>query len=282
MYKNDDSLLFIDNDVIKTTNGAKVETVWKGTGKPYDFEQINSTHVVIADYTQHCLRILNRATNHTEEFAGICGFGGYNDGHGLNARFNGTWGIVANKREPGKLLVADSLSSFLRSVDIKTRWVTTVTVSSELNNPRNLLWYEDTLLFTNSRCRYIAQVKWNDTGFAEVSILTGSPSRGEHVDGDFNAARFLCPREMIKLSERLLLVADAYDYRLRLLDMVHKRVLPVCGPTQNACNTSFSIPGGPYALLKFKEDVYVGVFKEIKKLSGMFNDNNKINEIGLT
>lgn len=265
LYKKNDSLLFSDTEIIKTTNGANVWSIWNGTEAMFGFKQINATHVVMAHLREHCLRILNRATNRAIPLAGKCGFSGGNDGIGTSARFSGHYGVELNKRQPEQVLVADYIKSTLRSIEIENGRVSTV-VNTGLNNPQQMVWYQKTLLITNTR--HIAQVRWSDEGFPEVSTLTNSLTKHGLVDGDFASARFDHPEEIIKLSEYFFLVAEAvYGYKcLRLLDMVQNCVLPVCIKT--VCNVSTPIPTRPYSLLKYKEDIYVGTRQAIIKLSG--------------
>lgn len=67
--------------------------------------------------------IVTTTAGQTRSLAGYSD-GGYADGAGSNARFNGIMSIVLNK--PGELLVADAFNSAIRKVDIATATASTI------------------------------------------------------------------------------------------------------------------------------------------------------------
>ena len=71
------------------------------------FLQLNSSTVVAADYSNHCLRLINRDSKRTSQFVGKCTVSGF-DG-GLSATFRNPYSVIRDTRSPDLLLVTDRL-----------------------------------------------------------------------------------------------------------------------------------------------------------------------------
>lgn len=81
------------------------------------FHQVNSSHIIVVDKRNHCLRLVNRTTNSTSSFAGRCGSDGFNDGEGTEARFNEPHAIVSAYRKD-QYYLTDSKNSAVRLLNI--------------------------------------------------------------------------------------------------------------------------------------------------------------------
>ena len=74
--------------------------------------------------------------------------------------------------------------------------------------------------------------------------------------------------EIQQVRDGSFLVADHKNKRLRLLDMINKKVLPVCIGSTTNCTTSTDLSTNPFSLLISNNTVYVGAYKVILKLTG--------------
>ena len=86
------------------------------------FEQINSSHVLITDVYNHCIRLLDRSTNTTTMIAGVCGWSGHRDSPLTSARFNTPFKII---RLPNtdRYLISDYGNLLIRELSLATRQV---------------------------------------------------------------------------------------------------------------------------------------------------------------
>jgi len=117
-YKNDGSLLLHTSSGLLTTDGQTTSNLVSvgSTG----FTQLNTTHVVLVDYGNHCIKLLTREDNNIKVMAGSCGTRGYKEG-GVGVRqLYHPWGVQIDVRNPGKLVVSEERNHALRSVDMKT------------------------------------------------------------------------------------------------------------------------------------------------------------------
>ncbi|KAF6023475.1 hypothetical protein EB796_018207 [Bugula neritina] len=93
------------------------------------FAQVNTTHAFIVDNQKHCIRVINRENNQLRDFAGTCGTSGYAEGRPGEGRFHKPWGIIADVRDPDRLLVADKSNHAIRSVNLISGEVGTVRIT---------------------------------------------------------------------------------------------------------------------------------------------------------
>ena len=252
LYRNDGSILFSDGDQLKTSNGSEVPVVTSGFNYIRGFKQLNSTHIVVVDYSDHCIIMYNREDKSKRVIAGKCGVSGYVDG--VSARFKYPWGVEVDERNPGHLLITDLGNDALRSVGVASGTVSTV-IRTGFRYPRGLTWYNGRLLVVNSN--YISEVTWTSDGTATNIILAGIGNNG-YRDGAFTGAQFYGPSDIHQWRDGLFLIADEYNERLRLLDMTKRKVLPVCVGSTTNCTTSTFIPNNPRTLLVINDTVYVG------------------------
>ena len=252
LYRNDGSILFSDDNQLKTSNGSEVAIVTSGFKYIRGFKQLNSTHIVVVVCHDHCIIMYNREDKSKRVIAGECGVSGYIDG--ISARFDCPWGIEVDERNPGRLLITDGANNALRSVDVTSGTVTTV-IRTGFIFPTGLTWYHGRLLASNFH--YISEVTWTFDGTVTNSILTGNRNSG-YRDGAFTGAQFYIPFDLRQWRDGIFLVADYNNKRLRLLDMTNKNVLPVCIGSTTNCTTSTSLSINPSSLLIGNNTVYVG------------------------
>jgi len=261
-YKNDGSLLVGTSSGLLTTDGQTTSTLVSFLVP--GFTQLNTTHVVLADYTSHCIKLLNREDNNIKVMAGSCGTNGYKEGGIGVGQLNLPWGVKIDVRNPGKLLVTDKSNNAVRSVDMKTGELSTV--NTGFGYPVGILWAGRQLLVVNL-FHYISQVSWSSNGTVSDTLLAGLKSRGD-VIGSFDIARFYNPYNIEEVSDNLFLVADYNNRKLKLMNMKKRIVGPVCFKGEDLCTESSLLPDRPFALLNVGGVIYVGMVRNIYKLSG--------------
>jgi len=262
-YKNDGSLLLGTSSGLLTTDGQTTSTLVSFLVP--GFTQLNTTHVVLADYISHCIKLLNREDDNIKVMAGSCGTDGYKEGGVGVGQLYFPWGVQIDVRNPGKLLVTDHSNNALRSVDMKTGELSTV-INTGFNYPSGLLWAGRQLLVASAH--YISQVSWSSNGTVSNTLLAGSTTSYGDVIGSFDNAKFTNPYDIEEVTDNLYLVADLGNRKLKLMDMKKRIVGPVCFKGEDSCTESSLLPAGPYSLLNVGGAIYVGMYKNIYKLSG--------------
>ena len=114
------NVIYTDAFSIKTSNSTESQIIagdttqygyQEGTGSAARFEsiwgctQISSTRLVVSDTDNHCLRLIDRVSGRTSQFAGQCTKRGYQDGS--PALFGDPQSIIKDVKEPEQLIVAD-------------------------------------------------------------------------------------------------------------------------------------------------------------------------------
>ena len=66
----------------------------------------NSSEVVVTDYSQHCLKLIDHITLRVSLYTGYCGSAGYVTGTSAS-RFHYAYYIISDLKRPGMLLVTD-------------------------------------------------------------------------------------------------------------------------------------------------------------------------------
>ena len=191
LHKNDGSILFTNSTQLQTTNGEQTSVVSSGYRSITGFKQLNSSHVVIVDYSESCLRIFNRLDESQVILAGTCGTPGSKDGPSAKLFFPHS--VEFDKRNPGQLLFTEFGSGSLRSVDLTSGTVSTV-ISAGFNFPRGLTWFNSGLLVYNQH--YISEVTWRSDGSAANNTLAGSTTIG-YRNGDFSITLFSFPLKFL-------------------------------------------------------------------------------------
>jgi len=262
-YKNDGRLLLGTGSGLLTTDGQTTSTLvaFTVTG----FTQLNTTHVVLVDFDSHCIKLLAREDNNIRVMAGSCGTSGYKEGGVGVGQLRSPWGIQIDVRNPEKLLVTDQNNNALRSVDMKTGELSTV-INTGFSHPLGFLWAGRQLLVVNWQ-NYISQVSWSSDGTVSNTLLAGSASYGD-VIGSFDIARYDYPYDIEEVTDNLYLVADTENKKLKLMDREKRIVGPVCFKGEDPCTESSLLPDRPFALLNVGGAIYVGMYRNIYKLSG--------------
>jgi len=230
---------------LKTVDAHRATTLLTLLDIP-GFTQINLTHVAIADYIHHCIKLFNRANKDLRDFAGTCGSFGYNE-------------------NPGHLLVADQYNLAIRSVDLTSGELSTVASGYYYPFPMCMQWLGEQLFVTFNR-HVVRALTWADNGTLTNTLVAGVMWETDAI-GNLSVAAFAFPKEMVELHGKLL-IADFSNYKLKVLDQSKQEVGPVCFRGESPCTESSEFTEHPASLLNIDDVIYVGLRKNIYKLSG--------------
>jgi len=278
------NILFTDLHSLRTTDGISVSTI---AGSPksrgynnssgtsarfnglYGFYQKNSTHVIVADYGNACLRMIDRTTGQISQFAGTCQTPGHRNGQVGYAYLTSPRRILLDKTSPTTLIVSQSQASssyaYLRSIDINTGDAG-VLVSSGLNYPRGMTWdeNEDILYVTNSH--YIAKITWS-TKAVETLIGSRSPN---NIVGSFSQSLLTSPKDVSVITQQLMMVTEWGKSRLRAINMA----------SQVSMNVDiFGLNSGIYSFAQINGSTYVGTKGNIYNLGGEYTNTITVESV---
>mgnify|MGYP001801625473 CR=1 FL=1 len=125
------NILYTDGCALKTTDGVTSTTIAGHSTTCYHhfapgllarfqwltgFRQISPSEVVVADHSQHCLKLIVRVTLRVSLYAGYCGSRGYVTGTSA-ARFDNPLSIISDIKRPGMQLVTDYGNDAVRHVN---------------------------------------------------------------------------------------------------------------------------------------------------------------------
>jgi len=207
-------------------------------------------NLYVADYYNSRIRKLVIATGEVTTIAGN-GFG-FNDGIGTAALFNGPTGIAY---DAGNLFIADYGNHRIRKIEIATVRVSTVAGRGQIGNTNGVgtaasFNYPNSITadgmgnlfvadYRNHRIRKIIE------STRRVSTLAGSDSG--FSDGTGTLAQFSNPMGLAYDNAGNLLVADAFNHRIRQVNIATGEVTTAAGRLNGyqegvGVNASFSGP----------------------------------------
>ena len=213
------------------------------------FAQISEKLVIVADYLNSCLRLIDRTNNNTSEFSGLCG-GSLGYENGRPGRFKFLESAVLDKRDKNQLLIVDPDNLAVRTVNVSSRVVDTFVESDSLQYIRRITQEEKSGdLYVTAKNSVYRIIYINRT----VSLISGNDN-GYYRDSTLLDSQFNFPTELIFITPKNLLVADRNNNNLRLLDMNSDKVT-----TLNVTNSL----DRPTSLLLTNNSLYVGQRKKI-------------------
>ena len=215
------------------------------------FAQITEKLVVVADVNNHCMRRIDRATNNTSVFSGQCKSQGYQDGR--PGQFFYPWSVVMDKRDKNQLLITDSRNKAVRTVDVESQAVGKFSQSASLNNIMGITQEEKSGDLYVTAYHAIYKITYIQK---TLSLISGSPGRNSHGyrDSTLLDSQFRYPAGLIFITPHTLLVADFWNYKLRLVDMKSDKVT-----TLRVTNSL----DRPTSLLLTNNSLYVGQYEKI-------------------
>ena len=230
------------------------------------FNQLNSTSIVIVDYLNHCLRLVDRYSRSVSTLAGLCETSGNVDG--LNTRFYYPRSVIKDPTSDSQILVTDTENHAVRLVNLMTRNTTTL-ISSGLHLPRGITvdWNGKNLLVMNSNY----MIEYNILSKTLLSV-TGVTEGGDS-DGNLKQARYYEPCELVPLSPDIIIVADRANNKIKVVNRADDSVSSICsgdntnrdGPAQSCATYD------PNSLLVTGRTIYVGGARGIRTLTCELN-----------
>lgn len=231
----------------------------------FGFLQLNATLILVADFDNHCLRFIDWQTEVTWVAIGKCQSMGYVDGGDGVATFNRPFSLIWYK-DMVSFLVADYGNDAVRLVNIgdtETFQVSTL-VSTGLSGLAGLSYIvsEDILFVSNSH--YLLRVKGQ-----EESILAGSIDYG-FAEGSLADAALSAPREIIHVTDDVIVAADQGNGRLAVVNSRMDYLLSVClygEDERNGYPTTCQLYE-PVSLFLKDEQLFIGTGYGIKRIAG--------------
>lgn len=132
---SDGRLPFADYSSLKTTDGTTTQriagqatnygyTEWKGLAARFQeitgYYQVNSRSVLVVEFWNHCLRLVEHLTGQPQAYSGRCTKSGYIDDDGSEALFSFPTCIIADNQNHENLIITDRNNKAVRHVNIKT------------------------------------------------------------------------------------------------------------------------------------------------------------------
>ena len=213
------------------------------------FAQISEKLVVVADYVNQCMRLIDRSTNKTSVFSGQCKSRGYEGG--LPGQFSYPHFVVIDKRDKNQLFITDFFNSAVRNVTVNSRVAGTFVQSDSLKVIKGITQEEESGDLYVTAYNALYRITYTQRA---VSLISGSPGTDGYRDSTLLDSLFYWPHELILIAPHILLVVDGSNDKLRLLDMKSDKVT-----TLNVTNS----PNYPTSLLLTNNSLYVGQWRKI-------------------
>ena len=214
------------------------------------FVQISEKIVVVAEYVNQCMRLIDRTTNKTSVFSGQCKSRGYEGG--LPGQFSYPHFVVIDKRDKNQLFITDFFNNAVRNVTVNSRVAGTFVQSDSLKYIRGITQEEksgDLYVIAYHALYRITYIQ------RTVSLISGSPGNNYgYRDSTLLDSLFYWPYEPILIAPKTLLIADRDNNKLRIVDMNSDKV------------TTLSVTNSlkyPYSLLLTNNSLYLGQHQKI-------------------
>lgn len=218
-----DNLLFADGDELKTTNGLTIQSLGLSANLMSGFIQLSDSLVVAVDFYNHCLRSLNRVTQQTSVYSGVCMEPDWVDGE--EPKFRQPSSVIRDVMSTAVLIITEHGNEALRTINMNNMTGGTLIRSSLLSNPHGLTQHPTSGDLYISVHHSIVTYHYSQK---VLTILTGS-GHPSFQDGRFSEAAFYYPAAVLLLLEaNQLIVSDNTNYRLRILDLDTSTTSSIC------------------------------------------------------
>jgi len=270
-------ILFIDKCSVCSTDGVSIQTMAGSANNctfaendnqearfqvMHGFVQRNASQLIVADTGNHCLRLVDRISNLTTGFVGTCQSRG--NRNGSDALLNSPRSIIPNLIDPDQIIICDGGNSALRIVN-RNLSVFTLAELDIANNPRRMVQIENGNLYISV-----------DYGIVEFDycrktfmFIAGSTRTG-FSDSPPRQALFGVLSDIVLLAPDKLLVADFWNYRLRLINLESNVTWSICtgGHGSRKGNLTHCWMNNPRALTIINDTIYIGEPRRISIIRG--------------
>lgn len=276
------NILFSDGSSLKTSDG-NLTTLIVGSGKSGSysegaesdalfnhisgFYQLSNIHVIISDYHNHCLRLVDRVSNETLHYSGICATSGYRDGGSDLALYSNPYDITRDIKILTRLFVADLSNNAIRELNTVLVVVKTFFKGDDRFYPSCIAQHSVTgdLYITSS-----SQIFFLTYKDKSLTLLAGSQSQTGFNDGPFAESLFNYPKDILLNNDHQLVIADNLNNRLRIMDLQEKTTSSVCSGRTGHSDGSLKdcTLYHPSSLMIAYNDLYVGERGRIRRIQG--------------
>ena len=265
------NLLFADGGALKTSlygetwtvagffaHDGYVEGVWQAARFSWitGFIQLSASKVLVVDKWNHCLRVVNRITNSTSNFAGGCPSSGYIDG--CSALFSFPVSVIHNQKNSGQFLVTDSANFAVRTLNVTTAEVGTLFT----HNPHMYAGIcQDSTTGNIFLTTFDGLAKYDYKTTKVTTILSSAETT------IMNGLRLSNPGELLFVCNESLLIADTDNERLFAINLYNRIFMEItanCESSADEIGFADSLTY-PSALAMFGDTVLVGDHHYIKK-----------------
>ena len=272
-----DNIFFSDSSALKTTDGTDTYNIaGKATQRGYvegvgtvarfdiiaSFLQLSTDRVLITDYSNHCVRSLDRITNETMTFVGNCTNSGNKDG--TDALLILPLKLIVDIKNPTRLLLAeeDGIIKSVKAANGNVSYFGTIVDHSFI---RNMIQEQDRGDLFVTFEHGVGLLDYHTRAF---SVIAGSGVSGFN-DGLFNQTRFSYPSIKF-LNSHTLLVSDTGNQRLRVLNLITNTSSSICTGEWGHADGNFSTCtlAWPHGLQILNETLYIGTYQRIRLIKG--------------
>ena len=198
------NIIYSDYNALKTTDGNDTYNIAgiatqrgyvEGVGTVArfcyisSFLQLSTDRVLITDFLNHCLRLLDRITNETLTFVGNCTNSGNKDG--TDALLTHPRQIIVDIKKPTHSLLAEK-GGIIKSVKIANGNVSYFGTIVDYSFIRNIIQEKDGGDIFMTFYHGVGLLSYQTRAF---SVIAGSGASG-FKDGSFNQMRFNYPESM--------------------------------------------------------------------------------------
>lgn len=211
-------------------------------GRLKGFVQLDEHDIIICtDNKMNCIWKVDETSGTASVLAGKCNTtGGFANGAGTEAKFNGPTGIVVDERDLAYVIVADFMNKQLRSVNVDTGHVSTF--KSLTKYPIALLWMEENILVSAHNHLVLLEWKASSMTFNE-RVLNQNTLRTLY--GSFWDVQFGSINSLQMIADGLILAAEESTATFTLIDLRRQLSLPVCIGEENCKNSTLLTPERP-------------------------------------
>lgn len=222
----------------------------------------NGKTIVLASVNKGCIREIDRATGKTSRFAGDCQKTGYQDGLADKSKFFYPKAFLIDGKNSNNLLVVDYWNSAIRIVALNTSEVGTLIRDENAFNPlKNVIQDSvsgDFYAIAEEPSQRVFKIGYSDN---IVTVIAGTGQNG-YEDGPFHLSRFRNPAKLWQVSPDILLMADNFNHKIRILDLDLNTTSTLsfckkCGRVQQ-----------PFTVFLWYEVLYVGQYRGILRFDG--------------
>ena len=237
-------------------------------GAIYSCLHLSKTSLLVVDFSNHCLRLINRLSQQTMPFIGNCTKRGFRDG--IEPLFKGPWKVILDLMNNDQLLLLDKYNHALRAINMLNMSASTLAVFNTSLQQNSIAQHTNGNVYVFESSTIIEY----DYVTRSITLVAGSGhGTGELRDGPLLESQFatVWTVDMIFLTSNYMLVTDMRNQRLRLVDFGWNMVFSICidgGRLYGRRNLTRCRVHNPRALLTVNNTLFIGLNEGIDSIQG--------------